>query len=96
MKPPPILERSAEAVRTGAARLARLIGVDHVGFGESRSFDRGGLMKSGGETRCAGEQRKGHFSEHRRTLYCFVCLSRQRPMQRRCTRQLKSKPRSVW
>ena len=35
MKPPPILERSAEAMRTGAAALRGLIGVDHGGFRES-------------------------------------------------------------
>jgi hypothetical protein len=29
-------------------------------------------MGSGNEGRHAGEERKGHFSEHRRTLHCFV------------------------
>ena len=40
MKPPPILDRSAEAIRTGAGALRGLIGVDHGGFGERRGFDR--------------------------------------------------------
>jgi len=52
--------------------LHTLIGVDHAGFGLWRELDRGGLVKSGADARCAGEQRKGDFSEHRRTLYCFV------------------------
>jgi hypothetical protein len=29
-------------------------------------------MNSGDKGGSAREERKGHFSEHRRTLYCFV------------------------
>ena len=69
MKPPPMPARSAEAVRTGSGPLRHLVGVDHGGFGR---FDRGGRMKVTARVGCAGKQREGDFSEHRRTLHCFV------------------------
>ncbi len=71
------------AAHTGALGVSRAhrrgrwrepVGVDHGGFGRWSSLDRGGLMKSGAERRCAGEERKRDFFEHRRTLYCFVLL----------------------
>jgi hypothetical protein len=49
-------------------------------------------VNGGGEAGCAGQQRKGHFSEHRRTLYCFVRVSLQAaPGRRRCTRSIQTK-----
>ena len=37
-------ERTSSPHRRSA--LHRLIGIDHIGFGRNRRFDRGGLMKS--------------------------------------------------
>jgi hypothetical protein len=55
--------------------LRGLINVDHGGFGDSRGVDRDGRLKSGAKTGHAGEKRKRHIFEHRRTLYCFVTVS---------------------
>jgi hypothetical protein len=58
------------------------LGVDHGGLRKRRGFDRCGLMKSGAQTTCSGEERKRHSFEHRRTLYCFVMGSaRSAPLQ---------------
>jgi hypothetical protein len=50
-------------------------------------------VKSGAKTGRAGEERKGHSFEHRRTLYCFVVGA---PDWRLCTCLIKSKTASVW
>mgnify|MGYP003693591309 CR=1 FL=1 len=61
MKPPPICERSAEAVRTGA-RLRAARGVDHGGFGKRRGFDRCGLTEVRRTKQdTLGKERKRHF-----------------------------------
>jgi hypothetical protein len=70
-------------------RLYALVGVEYLRFG-GRGLDGGSGMNSGGEAGCAGQQREGHFSEHRRTLYCFVCLPTA-PEQRRRMRSIQTK-----
>jgi hypothetical protein len=79
----------------GADRRRRrgLIGVNHGGFCERRGVNRQSLIDEARATHKAGrarEERKGGFSEHRRTLYCFVTASRRRRLRRgRCTWSIK-------
>jgi hypothetical protein len=76
--------------------LSGLIGINYGGFRRWRELDRRGLMKSGADTRCAGEQRKRDFSEHRRTLYCFVTASSAKQLNGAWHAPIKIKTASVW
>jgi hypothetical protein len=70
-----------------------LPGVNHGRFYKRRAVERESLIgqaEGPGKAGRAREERKGHFSEHRRTLYCFVTVSSRRRLTRgRCTWSIK-------
>ena len=78
MKPPPMLERSAEAMRTGAGFAA----VDHAGFGNGRGVDPlQPHWRSKGKTRSQGAQGRFFRTSTYSVLFrhCGLVAARRAP-----------------